>query len=71
MLQNTYTEEVDNAQLRGEVERLREELRELRGENEYLRHALDAYLARSTCAGLYGPLEMTAGTCVGPRRRAG
>ncbi len=78
MLHRTYTEQLDKAHLRGEVERVRKELARLRrendhlrGENEHLRHALDAHLARSASAGLYGPLEMTAGTCVGPRRRPG
>jgi hypothetical protein len=48
--------------LRAENQRLYSQIRDLRA-------ALDAHLARTGSARLYGPVEMTAGTCVGPRRR--
>jgi cell division protein FtsB len=50
-----------------EVERLRAEVARLRRENHQLRATLDAYIARAASTSMSGPLEMTAGTCVGPR----
>lgn len=61
--------EAENARLRDRLERLRVENARLRGENRDLRAALDEHLARAASAALYGPLELTAGTCVGPRRQ--
>jgi hypothetical protein len=54
---------------RDELVRLRAENARLRSENRDLRVALDAHAARIASSPMYGPLEMTAGTCVGPRRR--
>jgi hypothetical protein len=39
-------------------------------ENRDLRATLDAYIARARSTAAFGPLEMTAGTRVGPSRRA-
>ena len=61
----------ENGRLRSELERLRVENWRLRGEVSDLRMTLDAYTARLGSTAAYGPLEMTAGTCVGPRRRPG
>lgn len=55
--------------LRDELMRLQAENARLRSENRDLRLALDAHVARIASSPAYGPLEMTAGTCVGPRRR--
>ena len=60
--------ELENARVRHELERLREENVRLRHENRHLRAALDAHVARAGSSSLFGPLEMSAGTCVGPRR---
>jgi len=57
------------AQLHEQLERLRAENARLWRQNQHLRTALDAHIARARSAALYGPLELTAGTCVGPRRR--
>lgn len=54
--------------LRAETERLRAENERLRDENRHLRAALDAHVARARSTSLFGPLELTAGTSVGPRR---
>jgi hypothetical protein len=54
---------------RNELALLRDENARLRSQIRDLRAALDAHLARSRSTHLYGPVEMTAGTCVGPRRR--
>ena len=56
------------AHLRDQLERLRAENERLRGENRHLRTAVDAHVARAASTHLFGPLELTAGTCVGPRR---
>jgi len=56
-------------ELRDELMRLRAENAHLRRENQDLRLALDAHIARSASTATHGSLEMTAGTCVGPRRR--
>jgi hypothetical protein len=57
------------ARLRHELAELRAENARLRAQNWDLRIALDAHVARARSTGLYGPIEMSAGTCVGPRRR--
>jgi hypothetical protein len=49
--------------------RLRAENARLRRENQDLRLALKAHIARNASTARNGSLEMTAGTCVGPRRR--
>jgi hypothetical protein len=49
--------------------RLRDQLERLRAENRNLRATLEAHMRRGGSAALYGPLELTAGTCIGPRRR--
>lgn len=69
---------VDGAELkrlRGEVARLREqnhqlrnEVARLRGEKHRVQRTLDTYIARVSCPSMFGPLELSAGTCVGPRR---
>jgi hypothetical protein len=56
-------------EMRDELVRLRAENVRLRGQNRELRFALDAHIARSSSTATHGSLEMTAGTCVGPRRR--
>ncbi|MBV8953650.1 MAG: hypothetical protein JO153_04235 [Solirubrobacterales bacterium] len=61
----------ENPQLRDEVQRLQVENARLREENQRLREALDSHISRDASAPLYGPREMTAGTCVGPRRSRG
>lgn len=61
--------DADSARLREQIECLRAEVAELRSENRRLRSALDAHIARAGSPSLFGPLELTAGTCVGPRRR--
>lgn len=55
--------------LQAENARLRDENARLRGQIHELRAVLDAHVARAASTRLYGPVEMTAGTCVGPRRR--
>lgn len=60
---------VEIAHLRDQLERLRTENDRLRSENHHLSSAVDAHVARAASTHLYGPLELTAGTCVGPRRR--
>ncbi|MGN6170253.1 MAG: hypothetical protein ACTHQQ_19090 [Solirubrobacteraceae bacterium] len=70
---------VDSAELerlREEVARLnrqniqlRNEIARLRGEKHDLHRTLDAYVSRASSPSVFGPLELTAGTCVGPRRR--
>jgi hypothetical protein len=73
MLQATLTrheeDEHEIAQAFDELRHLRSENERLRTENRQLRAACDAYGARARSTALYGPIEMTAGTCVGPRRR--
>jgi regulator of replication initiation timing len=59
----------EDARLRNQLEQLQGENKRLRSENQQLRAALDAHVARAASAAAFGPLEMTAGTCVGPRRR--
>ena len=51
--------------LLGELHCLRLENAQLREENRHLRSALDSYIARARSTALFGPIEMTAGTCVG------
>lgn len=72
----------ENAEQRRELERLRAELARLRHqvdllrisndelgrEKRRLRASLDTYVARAQVGRLFGPLELTAGTHVGPRR---
>lgn len=60
---------VENARLQSENARLGTENGRLRTENRSLRTTRDAYAHRAGCSGLFGPLELTAGTCIGPRRR--
>ena len=55
-------------EMRDELARLRAENAELRRNNRELRLMIDAHLARRAASPLYGPVEMTAGTCIGPRR---
>jgi hypothetical protein len=58
-----------HAQLRRQVEQLRSENELLRAENRRLHATLAAYVNRARSTAVYGPVEMTAGTCVGPRCR--
>ena len=62
--------QAENGRLRDQLEQLRAENARLRGENHDLRATLDAHVSRAASTHLYGPLELTAGTCVGPRRRS-
>ena len=59
----------ENARLRAELARLRAENIRLREANHELRAALATHVNRARTTATYGPLELTAGTCVGPRRR--
>ena len=58
----------ENAELRDALERLTRENGRLRNENRDLRATLDSYVARARSTAAFGPIEMTAGTCIGPRR---
>jgi regulator of replication initiation timing len=58
-------------ELRDQVARLLTENARLRRENRDLQATLDAYVARARSTALFGPVEMTAGTCAGARRRRG
>lgn len=65
----------ENDHLRATCDELRFENADLRRENEHLvgkrrelQAAVDAHVARAQRTALFGPLELTAGTCVGPRR---
>ena len=60
---------IECERLRIEYEQLRIECERLRAENRHLRATLDGHVARAASTRLFGPLEMTAGTAVGPRRR--
>jgi FtsZ-binding cell division protein ZapB len=59
----------ENARLRAETDRLRVHNADLRRQNRQLHTELDAHVARAQQTGLFGPLELSAGTCVGPRRQ--
>lgn len=59
---------LENAHLRDQLRRLRLENQRLRRENRELRATLDTHISRARSARLFGPVEMTAGTSVGPRR---
>lgn len=61
----------ENARLRAELGRLRAENTRLREANHELRAAFATHVSRARTAAAYGPLELTAGTCVGPRRPRG
>jgi regulator of replication initiation timing len=58
-------------ELRDRLEVLLTENARLHSENRDLQAALDAHVARARSANLFGPVEMTAGTCAGARRRRG
>lgn len=58
----------ENAALRGAIAALLAENARLRGQNRDLRAALDAHIARTSSSRLYGPVELSPGTCVGPHR---
>ena len=58
-------------EFRDRLELLLTENARLRSENRDLQAALDAYVARAQSTALFGPVEMTAGTCAGARRRRG
>jgi hypothetical protein len=60
---------IEIAKLTNQVERLRAENDGLRSENHNLHVALAGHVARAASPLVHGPLEMTAGTCIGPRRR--
>ena len=57
------------AQLNKQNLELRNEVAQLRNEKQELRQTLDAYISRACSPGVFEPLEMTAGTSVGPRRQ--
>jgi hypothetical protein len=66
--EKTFDNQGQNAELRGQLAHLQAENARLRDDNRRLRAALDAHLGRASSTTLFGPLEMTAGTCVGPHR---
>lgn len=55
--------------LRHRIEHLEADIASLRDENAHLRQALDAHIARIGSTRVFGLVELTAGTSVGPRRR--
>lgn len=59
----------ENARLRRQLDLLRAANDELIREKRHLRAAHDAYVSRAQAGSLFGPLEMTAGTLVGPQRQ--
>lgn len=61
----------EGAQLLIQLERMRTENRRLHGVIHDLSIALDIYIARAASTPVYGPVELTAGTCIGPGRRHG
>lgn len=61
----------ENARLRADNDELRSRFAAQRTETAELRATLDAHVRRCRSAFVYGPLELTAGTSVGPRRRRG
>jgi regulator of replication initiation timing len=69
MIEQQPDPRVENAQLRDRLEWLRAENERLRAENRELRATLDAHVTRARSTALFGPVEMSTGTCVGPRRR--
>lgn len=71
MLEKPPDMDTEKAQLHDQLGCLRVENARLQSANRELRVALDAHIARAASTPLYGPLEMTAGTCIGPRRRRG
>jgi hypothetical protein len=62
--------QAENVRLHDAVERLRLENERLWEENHDLLATLQAHIARARSTSLFGPLELTAGTSVGPRRPA-
>ena len=56
------------ARLREQNHQLRNEVARLRGEKHRVQRTLDTYISRASCPSAFGPLELSAGTCVGPRR---
>ena len=60
---------LQTAELRAEVRRLHGEVSRLRAENNDLRAALDAYVSPASPMRQLVSVEMSAGTCVVPRRR--
>lgn len=71
MVEKSRADQAENAELRDQLERLQVENERLRSQLLDLRAALDAHLARVASTPMYGSPEMTAGTCVGPRRSRG
>lgn len=61
--------QAENTALRQQLATLRADNIRLRRENGELRASLDAHITRAGSTASFGPLEMSAGTCVGPRRR--
>ena len=59
---------IENEHLRAQNTGLRTENTRLRREHTEVRRTLDAHLARASSTALFGPIELTAGTCVSPRR---
>lgn len=58
----------ETARLRHQVDLLRVTNDELGREKRRLRASLDTYVSRAQVSRLFGPLELTAGTHVGPCR---
>jgi hypothetical protein len=65
---DTYDVQAENAALRDHLKRLQAENVRLGAENRYLRGALDAHIRRACSTSIFGPLELTPGTCVGPHQ---
>jgi hypothetical protein len=61
----------ERAAMRADLARLRAENARLRSENQKLRDALDARVPRSNSPRRFAPVELTAGTSVGPWRPRG
>jgi regulator of replication initiation timing len=69
-IKNQHVPVAENGELRRQLRELLAENKQLRTENRRLRATLDSYITRARSAATFGPVEMSAGTCVGPRRRS-
>jgi regulator of replication initiation timing len=69
-IKNEHAPAAKNGELRHQLSELLAENKRLRIENQRLRATLDSYITRARVTASFGPVEMSAGTCVGPRRLA-
>lgn len=69
-IEQPHTRVAMDAELRPQLRALHAENERLRAENRQLRATLASYVTRARSTAMYGPVEMTAGTCVGPRQRS-